>query len=167
MSIEAFISQGDKIRDIDIFFDECFEEAVGVIYGWEVGMHNHQRDGLVKAFELMAPEVVTELVNRGVDTAGFHKALELVDRFPERFALAWAELKAQLLAILDRGDQSQPATSPHPYKLYFDQYCRDNPKVRWKEAEAAKAFYRTKATKDQKKDFTEKSFVRHFKYYLT
>lgn len=165
MSIEAFIDQGDKIRDIDIFFDECYEESGGVIHGFEMQRHNHQREGLVKALKSMGLEMVAKLVNLGLDTTSFHKALLLADGNPDAFALAWAELKAQLLAIMDRGEQSE---TPHPYKLYFAEYCKKNTDVRNNKTAAAKAYWATKLDKNERKEYTdENAFVRSFKYYLS
>ena len=57
--------------------------------------------------------------------------------------------------------------TPHPYKLYFAEYCQANPSVTHPKAAAAKAYWRIKLDKNERKKFTdEESFVRRFKRYL-
>ncbi len=56
--------------------------------------------------------------------------------------------------------------TPHLYKLYFAEYRKNNPRVKYPKAAAAKAYWDTKLDKDKKKDTDEAAFIRSFKYYI-
>ena len=71
------------------------------------------------------------------------------------------------LELIDLLDAKSSQETPHPYKLYFAEYCQANPRVRYPKAAAAKAYWRIKLDKNERKEFAdEESFVRSFKRYL-
>ena len=71
--------------------------------------------------------------------------------------------------------QSNPSQSAHPYKLFYVEYVRTNNKLRYPEAEAAKAYFNLRLDKNERSERIAKaggkekaiaSFVRSFKYKL-
>lgn len=73
---------------------------------------------------------------------------------------------------LDGLSELNPSQSAHPYKLFYVEYVRTNNKLRYPEAEAAKAYFALKMDKNERnerianagsKDQAIASFVRSFK----
>jgi hypothetical protein len=92
-----------------------------------------------------------------------------IRRLPLFTVLRWLEEE-----LVKASGTLPPGQAPHPYKLYFAKWAASNPTVRYKEAEAAKAYWNIAIDKAEKsklslgktKEEALRSFIRRFKHIL-